>query len=263
MKHTKVSALKAGILEDYDPEEDKEQRSQARFHKRCPGWLSSPTDQGWGEETIEPDAPTTPPVPIPPRTWTYCTRCKQQEQNFQDTSEHSLRTRVGLDDTSFFERTESKCPVPYKFESYLLNTGLEVAQQIMFYEYRIHWPRTHRAMFPDHHREVSHGRFDGDGSDLERLDVFQTQDARSCRCPINEARVAEREIIDLRNRVCHPRACYTTETIDEYLRPVLRLAVVFQDEKRAFRIAKFRQDLRNLRVHPATCAHRILDREPP
>ena len=173
---------------------------------------------------------------------TTCTKCDWMDKEAKDKHDNSLETRSRLLDKKFYDTPASVCYVRYRVQTRLLKAALRLAQETLWCALREHWPDIQLSHYLEGPETVRFGR--GELYQVVGDEEYPTKANNMCEQPRSAVVYRILEVADLRNAICHPGPC-TTRSVDNLIQTAQGLAVVLQDEKRAFKIRKLRDELQS------------------
>ncbi|KAK3049812.1 hypothetical protein LTR09_008988 [Extremus antarcticus] len=151
----------------------------------------------------------------------------------------NLATTTRLDDNEFYSAKDfvGKCYVPVETQHRLMKTALRLSQEALFDCLHTHWPHIQREHYPEGPAEIKLGNGELFGSLDVHFEKVNT-DARCKRLALDRVH----DIAELRNAVCHPEWCRTSE-VDNHLWRAQIFAIRVLDEPRAIKIRGLRDEL--------------------
>ncbi|KAK3680340.1 hypothetical protein LTR37_021319 [Vermiconidia calcicola] len=169
-----------------------------------------------------------------------CTKCGWIDRSAEYTSDDSLESRSRLRDDSFYSRSASACFVPFRLQTRLLKAALRLAQETLWTALREHWPQIQRSRYLQGPEQVKFGREELSGAFGD--EEYPREANEMCGQPRGTVIHCVLDVAYLRNAVCHP-GHHTPQELDRLIRRSQALAVILQDESRAFKVRKLRDQL--------------------
>ncbi|KAK3712773.1 hypothetical protein LTR37_008863 [Vermiconidia calcicola] len=169
-----------------------------------------------------------------------CTRCDWIDRSAEYTSDDSLESRSRLRDDNFYGTPVSACFVPFKLQTRLLKAALRLAQETLWTALREHWPHIQPSRYLEGPEQVKFGREELSGAFGN--EEYPQEANEMCGHPRGTVIHYVLDVVYLRNAVCHP-GHHTPQELDRLIGRSQGLAVILQDERRAFKTRMLRDQL--------------------
>ncbi|KAL7621776.1 hypothetical protein AAE478_007275 [Parahypoxylon ruwenzoriense] len=142
----------------------------------------------------------------------------------------------GLDRSKF---TDNAVYIPSKIGLEILTAGFRIVQEAVYEAAQMFWPFLWKQ-FSDGPHLVTFGRVE-----LNHRLACHTKDLSLCGSPSHIVVDALMDIVDLRNRICHPEqyCLQNPEGIDIYLQDAEKLSIIIGDEGRRMQLTSLRSRL--------------------
>lgn len=186
--------------------------------------------------------PQEPPTPDSRQIAVTCVQCEVLEAADTITGDESLEIRSRLKDEMFFDTDPaSHCTIRFPDHIESLSKALNICRQVVYFAVQRHWPRQCHRNWPEGWYQVRFGR---EELESQGFGSMQYPGELSAMCEQSRGSIICRmhDVVDLRNRLCHP-TYFDLKSTDSLLRRAQNLAIALQDEPRAFEIRALRDVL--------------------